>query len=28
VDWVNGHYVHLVTGAHKGMGQYSDYCLI
>ncbi|WP_053146889.1 DUF1543 domain-containing protein [Pseudomonas sp. P97.38] len=28
VDWVNGHYVHLVKGAHKGMGQYSDYCLI
>jgi len=25
VDWVNGRYVHLVPGAHKGIRQRSDY---
>ncbi|MDO7896047.1 DUF1543 domain-containing protein [Pseudomonas citrulli] len=28
VDWVNGHYVHLVPGAHKGIRPCSDYILI
>ncbi|MDB6442522.1 DUF1543 domain-containing protein [Pseudomonas sp. 21TX0197] len=28
VDLVNGRYVHLVPGAHKGIGQRSDYILI
>ncbi|AOE61152.1 DUF1543 domain-containing protein [Pseudomonas corrugata] len=28
VDWVNGHYVHLVAGTHKGIRQCSDYIRI